>query len=115
VTSGAIVRIPQELSDGHHDLSQTKNIWTLEAKGVVGVGVDFDGNVWGVGKSNHQASRLEVDAKGDVISTKTVSVPVGKDPYTYSDFTGFGLANFVVPRGSYHYRFDPCPADQWAN
>jgi hypothetical protein len=114
VTSGTIVRVPQDLADGHHDLRQSKDVWTLEATGVVGVGVDFDGHIWGVGNGNHMASRLEVNAQGDVTSTQTKSVSVGKNPYTYSDFTGFGLANFVLPRGTYHYRLDPCPPDQRA-
>ena len=114
ITSGYIVRIPQELPDGAQDLRGSKDIWQLDAKSIVGVGIDFRGNVWGIGFANHLASRIDVDANGDVIDPISKNVEVGKNPYTYSDFTGFGLANFVLPRGTYVYRFDPCPEGQLA-
>jgi hypothetical protein len=33
---------------------------------------------------------------------------VGKNPYTYSDFTGYGLQHFVRPQGRYLYQMQPC-------
>jgi hypothetical protein len=80
---------------------------------VIGAGVDFDGNVWGVSRQADTASRLDVDANGTVKTppTGTINtVKVGKNPYTYSDFTGYGLANFVRPQGRWAYLHSPCPS-----
>jgi hypothetical protein len=114
LTSGYIVRIDQSLADGVHDLSKGKDIWATTAKGVIGAGVDMNGNVWGIGHTNSMASRFDVDAKGDVLTTKTKDVSVGFNPYTYSDFTGYGLMNFVRPQGRYVYQMQPCPNNQRA-
>ncbi|MDE0882725.1 MAG: hypothetical protein OSB21_09030, partial [Myxococcota bacterium] len=35
-------------------------------------------------------------------------VTVGSGPYTYSDFTGFGLRNFTAPRGGYKMVIEGC-------
>jgi len=114
LTSGYIVRIDQSLPDGEHDLSKGKDIWATTAKGVIGAGVDMNGNVWGIGHTNSMASRFDVNGQGDVIATTTKNVPVGFNPYTYSDFTGYGLMNFVRPQGRYVYQLQPCPAGQRA-
>jgi hypothetical protein len=108
LTSGYIVRVDQSLPDGEHDLSKSSSIWPTAAKGVIGVGVDFNGNIWGIGYSNAMASRLDVDGQGNVTSSVTKDVPVGLNPYTYSDFTGFGLMTFVRPQGRYVYQVQPC-------
>jgi hypothetical protein len=111
LTSGYIVRVDQSLSDGVHDLSKSKDIWKLTANGVIGVGVDLAGHVWGIGHSNSTASRIDVDAQGDVIQPytgQTNNVAVGHNPYTYSDFTGYGLINFIRPQGRYVYQLAPC-------
>jgi hypothetical protein len=114
LTSGFIVRIDQSLPDGEHDLTKGKDIWATGAEGVIGAGVDMNGHVWGIGHSNSLASRLDVDAKGNVTATKTKDVAVGFNPYTYSDFTGYGLMNFVRPQGRYVYQMQPCPSGQRA-
>jgi hypothetical protein len=109
---GYILRIDQNVPDGVVDLSNTKNYWKVTAQTVIGAGVDFDGNVWAVGHKNNIASRLDVDSKGDVKSPatgQTNNVTIGQNPYTYSDFTGFGLANFVRPQGRYSYLHKVCP------
>ncbi|MBP6629630.1 MAG: hypothetical protein KBG28_21800 [Kofleriaceae bacterium] len=72
----------------------------------VGIGVDFDGHAWTVNQSSSNASRLSLDAAGDpvlVAGVPDVDVfPVGRLPYTYSDFTGLGLR--IVTRGEGEYR-----------
>jgi hypothetical protein len=112
---GYIFRLDQTVGDGVHDKTGAKentDYWGTTADTVIGVGVDFDGNVWGVGHKNHVASRLDVDANGDVINpptSKTKNVYIGKNPYTYSDFTGYGLMNFVRPQGRWSYVHKACP------
>jgi len=41
-------------------------------------------------------------------------VKVGQHPYTYSDFTGYGLTNFVRPQGVWAYVHKPCPPGEKA-
>ncbi len=93
-----------------------------------GAGVDTDQNVWGLTSSNCAATRIKVDANGDITTPDIVNgqngvgCPAGNgdrcplqmtgkpDPgtYTYSDFTGFGLRNFTNPKGSYSYIVRGC-------
>jgi len=118
---GFLLRVDQSLADApagkeyiEHDLTASADIWPLAASGVCGAGVDLDGNVWGIG-GNGVAARLDVDAKGNVVAPSTGTtkkVSVGASPYTYSDFTGYGLQTFVRPQGRYVYRVTPCPDDQ---
>jgi hypothetical protein len=116
---GYIARIPQNIADGRHDYTKMTDYWALKADTVIGVGVDFSGNVWGIGYKNGTASRLDVDSTGAVktpATGTTKSVTVGTNPYTYSDFTGYGLINFVRPSGRYIYELKPCPSGvkaQW--
>ena len=117
INQGKILSLDRTLPDGIHDLTHTKNIWDVAAKTVIGVGVDFSGHIWGIGQGNDMASRLEVDAKGTVLTpnvSQQKTVKVGRNPYTYSDFTGFGLMNFVRPSGNWTYRLTPCTGKQIA-
>ena len=110
IHEGYIVRLAQNLPVGVHDRKSTKNIWPLKSNTVIGVGVDFKGNVWGVGHKYGYASRLDVDKAGNVTATGTSKyVKIGENPYTYSDFTGYGLMNFIRPSGRYIYQLNPCP------
>jgi hypothetical protein len=59
---------------------------------IHGTSIDFDGNVWGVSRGT-MAVRVnpttgQIDYVGGLNS-----------PYTYSDMTGYGLANSVGPQG----------------
>ena len=116
IHQGYIGRIDQTIADGLHDLTNAKenvNYWKTTAQTVIGAGVDFDGNIWGVGHANDTASRLDVDAQGNVVQPPTGTtnnVKLGRNPYTYSDFTGYGLINFVRPQGRWSYVHQPCPA-----
>jgi hypothetical protein len=108
-TTGTVIRVNQSIADGIHDLTGTKNTWKLKAESVIGVGIDSKGHVWGIGHKNHLASRLEVDSKGNVTANSKLNATVGQNPYTYSDFTGYGLRNFVRPQGTWIYQLEPCP------
>ncbi len=88
-----------------------------EAKGV---GVDRQQNVWNVSQGQAVVTRILVDMAGKMTAPVLNAQPMGNNkcpagdtcpyegpggpsPYTYSDFTGFGLRNFTRPKGSYSY------------
>jgi len=111
INNGYIFRVDQSLGDGYQDQSGSKSYWPVKGTTIIGVGVDFGGNVWGISYEHGVASRLDVDAKGDPKlppTATTNTVIVGKNPYTYSDFTGYGLQNFTRPQGRYLYQIAPC-------
>jgi streptogramin lyase len=113
-TRGAIARIDATTASptGTWDLSVNSN--GVAANVPVGCAVDFDGNVWSVNQSSSNASRLYIDpvtktpavnpATGHIVDT----FPVGPNPYTYSDFTGFGLRNITRPQGDYKAVLEGC-------
>ncbi|MCU1282067.1 MAG: Tryptophan synthase alpha chain, partial [bacterium] len=96
---------------------------------TLGAGVAADLDLWGVNQSNDASSAVKtnathfhVDAAGNV-TPPTAADQVRLDdngltpggvahrapyPYTYSDFTGFGLKNFTNPHGSYSYIWTGC-------
>jgi hypothetical protein len=82
-------------------------IWSIGGTIPVGVGVDFDGDVWTVNQSSSNASRLHIDqttlepAPHAVTSNQLDLFPTGPNPYTYSDFTGLGLRTVTRPTGDY--------------
>ena len=69
--------------------------------GPVGLAIDFDDHLWAI---NHCASSAtKIDRK----TNKVVGhYPTGKNPYTYSDMTGFALKTVVAPEGSYVHTFE---------
>ncbi|MFH1131870.1 MAG: hypothetical protein V1754_11085 [Pseudomonadota bacterium] len=108
-TSGGsnIFRTEQSVGPGVQDQSASNNYWPVTGTETIGVGVDFSGNVWAVSYYANMASRLDVDSTGDPIlpaTGQTNTVRVGEHPYTYSDFTGFGLKTFTRPQGRYTYQ-----------
>jgi len=126
---GYVARIPQWILDGDYHYTDIAEAATfpLTGNGVIGCGVAFDGNIWGISHSEHHATRLVVDANGDVQNdppwrnTTDIydltddAVQVGTNPYTYSDFTGFGLKTFTRPRGTYRYILRGCDAPNESN
>lgn len=57
-----------------------------------GIGVDFFGYVWIVSDAGTTAVRMDPD-------TKQIQTYVGlNEPYSYSDMTGWGLKNAVIPQ-----------------
>ena len=81
---------------------------TPDGKGTIGVGMDYEGRVWGVNRSTDNAVRL------DPQTGSMQFFPVGNGPYTYSDFTGYTLRNFTAPQGSYYRVFTGCPQRETA-
>ena len=109
VNNGYLFRVDQSIGDGHQDLSSSTSYWAVTGNTIIGAGVDFAGNVWGISYSGHVANRLDVDGKGDPKTpVKVKTMKVGYNPYTYSDFTGYGLQNFTRPQGRYLYQIQPC-------
>jgi len=72
---------------------------------TIGVGLDFDGNAWGVNRNNGaEGTTCKVEPE----SGNVECYPTGDGTYTYSDFTGFALRNFTAPRGTYTQVFEGC-------
>lgn len=74
---------------------------------IVGVGVAFDGRIWGIAKGSDAAYRL--DRTTGVID----SFDVGHAPYTYSDFTGFGLNGLLGATGLHRVVVEGCDGAVW--
>ncbi|MCC6750775.1 MAG: hypothetical protein IT371_24170 [Deltaproteobacteria bacterium] len=109
--NGYLWRVPQNVGEGLQDLSGSADYWPTFGDELIGAGVDFKGHVWGISKGKDVASRLDVDAKGNPILPPTAqanTVVVGDAPYTYSDFTGFGLRSVLRGQGVYRYLLKPC-------
>jgi len=121
--AGYITRVPQSLTDGDHSWAAAAalggSLFNRHLGGnMIGVGIDFDGHVWGISYDASQATRIDLDTIGDPVDLNNASctVPVGANPYTYSDFTGFGLRNFTRPRGTYSLLMEGCTGvDQSTN
>ncbi len=81
---------------------------------TIGVGIDRYGNCWAVSRNdaypNGTATRIRPDGTQDAF-------PVGLMPYTYSDFTGFGMVTVVRPNGWYNMIVagcqEPDPPTDW--
>ena len=72
---------------------------------TIGVGIDRNGACWVVSRNdaypNGTATRILPDGTQD-------AWPVGLMPYTYSDFTGFGMQTVVRPSGWYNLIVSAC-------
>ena len=77
------------------------------ASHLVGVGIAFDGRVWGIATGAHRAFRL------DRPTGEISSFPTGRHPYTYSDFTGFGLNGILGAVGTHQVTIEGCEAAVW--
>jgi hypothetical protein len=77
------------------------------ASHLVGVGIAFDGRVWGIATVAHRAFRL------DRPTGEISSFPTGRHPYTYSDFTGFGLNGILGAVGTHQVTIEGCEAAVW--
>jgi hypothetical protein len=91
--------------------------------GTLGAGVAADLDIWGINQNSSTATHFKVDATGTQVGIDQIDLnddghlpgaaPVHHQPpvpYTYSDFTGFGLRNFTNPRGFYSYKIEGCGA-----
>jgi hypothetical protein len=76
--------------------------WTApSASCFMGVGVTLDNAVWLIGAGGSRGARLAPDR-----SSWVESPSVFVNPYTYSDFIGYGLLVFANPRGNYSFVTD---------
>jgi hypothetical protein len=128
---GAIGRIPFNVADGASTLPNS-NVFATTQGGTLGAGVAVDLDIWGINQSGNSATHFTVDAAGNV-TLPTAADQVQLDdkpaapnnfcanptsglckprPYTYSDFTGFGLRNFTNPRGAYSWIEPGCGPDK---
>jgi hypothetical protein len=113
--NGCLLRLPQDVADGDHDADALGVEWFSPGAGLNcelggamrGVGVDLAGHIWAISHDASTATRLDVDSGGQPTGVWT-SLDVGLRPYTYSDFTGFGLRNFTRSRGSYILIWPEC-------
>ncbi|GAB4202019.1 MAG: hypothetical protein OHK0013_14710 [Sandaracinaceae bacterium] len=76
------------------------------AREIVGVGVGFDGAYWAI---DQHASRAYRRTEGGA----WIGHPVGAGPYTYSDFTGFGLNGVLGTVGLHRITIEGCEGAVW--
>jgi hypothetical protein len=94
--NGYVIRLPQAIGDGDWD-------WATAA----GMGATILGGAMG---SSMVGAGIDFDANGDAVDpvNNVYTIPVGTNPYTYSDFTGYGLRNFTRPHGTWRILLDGC-------
>jgi len=81
-TSGMLFEIDEEQV-------QILDQWLVGAFNMIGVAIDFEGYVWTVSQQGSAAYKFDPEAdEYDV-------VPIGQQPYTYSDMTGVQLSNVI--------------------
>jgi sugar lactone lactonase YvrE len=102
---------PDTLPSGQEVTLPNTDRWGPYGGDMRGVGLDFDGHVWAVSYQSSTVNRLEVDAAGEVLDAFSSTVITGANPYTYSDFTGFGLRVFTNPHGWWSYLLEGCGED----
>ncbi len=87
----------------------------------IGVGVDFDGDIWGVNQATSNATRMHIDpvsgepAAHPVTGNTVDTFPTGPNPYTYSDFTGLALRTVTRPTGEYSIPIQGCAGTDQAS
>lgn len=96
------------------DTAVQTGVWPINGSTPVGIGVDFDGDVWTVNQGTSNASRLHIDqttlepANHPTTNNQVDLFPTGPSPYTYSDFTGLGLRTVTRPTGDYKVPIKGC-------
>lgn len=121
--AGALGRIPVDIADNTTNLMSNASVFTTEQGGTLGAGVAANLDIWGVNQGSSSATHFTVDAAGNVMGPPD-QVPLDDKPaapetfcgmgqckphpYTYSDFTGFGLVNFTNPKGYYSLVLKGC-------
>jgi hypothetical protein len=90
-TSGDVIQVAEEDEDFDGVLDIISRTAVGSASEMVGVAIDYEGNVWTVDRGGSTA--YKIDPADPTIQT---AVPIGPMPYTYSDMTGMQLKN-VIP------------------
>jgi hypothetical protein len=122
-----IGRIPTDIPDGVITPFAVSDVMLIGTAGgqhtTTGAGVAVDLDIWGVNQTSSSAIHFKVDAMGKQVGQPDV-IPLDDKPsapetfcgqsnckphpYTYSDFTGFGLRNFTNPHGVYRWVQSGC-------
>lgn len=114
--SGGIGRIPIDIPDNTTNFMAADSVFSTTQVGTLGAGVASNLDIWGISQGSSSATHFAVDASGQMVGAPD-QVPLDDKPnapetfcgqgqckphpYTYSDFTGFGLVNFTNPKGYY--------------
>jgi hypothetical protein len=106
---GGVGRIPANIADGASMLSSVFRPGSFAGNTTLGVGVANDLDIWGVNQGDSSVTHYTVAANGDLTAADKVTLDdnprladaIKPHPYTYSDFTGFGLRNFTNPHGTW--------------
>ena len=114
--NGGIGRIPVDIPDNTTNFMGATSVFGTEQGGTLGAGVAANLDIWGINQANSSATHFTVDMAGNLMGPPD-QVPLDDKPnspegfcgagqckphpYTYSDFTGFGLVNFTNPKGYY--------------
>jgi hypothetical protein len=116
-TPGGVGRIDANVADGASTSAAVFRPGAFAGNQTLGVGVANDLDIWAVNRDDHSLTHYTV-AAGTADLTPADKVLLSDNPriadglrpypYTYSDFTGFGLRNFTNPRGFYQWRQVGC-------
>jgi hypothetical protein len=106
---GGVGRIPANIADGASVLSSVFRPGAFAGVATLGVGVANDLDIWAVNQGDSSVTHYSVAANGDLTPADKVTLDDNPrlaaaqkpNPYTYSDFTGFGLRNFTNPHGTW--------------
>jgi hypothetical protein len=79
-------------------------------KDAIGVAMDSGGFLWAINYSSSNTTKINT-ADNSIVGT----YPVGANPYTYSDMTGYAAKNYTAPQGYYQHTIPggPVGATQW--
>ena len=108
IEASTVARVEAAAIPSGESVTLPPDRWGTYGADLRGVGVDFNGNVWAVIKNEHKIHLLEVSDGGEVLDPYAGMLPVGTTPYTYSDFTGYGLHTFTHPHGSWSLLLEGC-------
>jgi hypothetical protein len=83
-TGGSLVKVDLETV-------QVAGMFSIGGSDMIGVAIDFEGNVWTVAQGSNSAYKFDPETETHQ------AVPIGMNPYTYSDMTGAQLKNVIDP------------------
>ena len=118
---GGVGRIDANVADGATVTDRVFRAGAYAGATTLGVGVANDLDIWGVNQSDSSLTHYTVAATtadltpaDKVVLSDNPRLAGGQqpNPYTYSDFTGFGLRNFTNPRGYYQWTQVGCSNGQ---
>jgi hypothetical protein len=106
---GGVGRVPAAIADGAHVAGATVfRPGAFAGNATLGVGVANDLDIWAVNQGDSSVTHYSVNSttfdltaadKVTLDDNPRLAAGLKPNPYTYSDFTGFGLRNFTNPHG----------------